>query len=112
MQYIANLSHRGAAEAVAARIDWKYVLGMDLSDPGFDFSVLSSFRSRLLNGSKEKLFLDKLLERCQQLQLIKAKGKARTDSTHVLAAIRLFAWFEGVPLAKTRVSSFAKLAPN
>jgi transposase len=55
MQYMANLSDRGAAEAVAARIDWKYALGLELSDPGFDFSVLSLFRSRLLSGSKEKL---------------------------------------------------------
>ena len=88
MQYMANLSDRGAAEAVAARIDWKYALGLELNDPGFDFSVLSLFRSRLLNGGKEKLLLDKLLERCQQLELLKAKGKARTDSTHILAAIR------------------------
>ena len=55
MQYMANLSDRGAAEAVAARIDWKYALGLELTDPGFDFSVLSLFRSRLLSGSKEKL---------------------------------------------------------
>ena len=88
MQYIANLSDRGTIEAVAARIDWKYALGMDLTEPGFDSSVLTLFRSRLLNGGKEKLILDRLLERCQQLQLIKAKGKARTDSTHILAAIR------------------------
>jgi transposase len=82
MQYMANLSDRGAAEAVAARIDWKYALGLELNDSGFDFSVLSLFRSRLLNGGKEKLLLDRLLERCQQLELIKAKGKARTDSTY------------------------------
>ncbi len=88
MQYIANLSDRGTVEAVAARIDWKYALGLELTDPGFDASVLSLFRSRLLNGGQEQLLLDKLLERCQQLKLIKAKGKARTDSTHILAAIR------------------------
>ncbi len=88
MQYMANLSDRGAVEAVAARIDWKYALGLELTDSSFDSSVLTLFRSRLLNGSKEKLILNKLLERCQQLQLIKAKGKARTDSTHILAAIR------------------------
>ena len=88
MQYMANLSDRGTVEAIAARIDWKYALGMDLTEPGFDSSVLTLFRSRLLNGEKERLILDKLLERCQQLQLIKVKGKARTDSTHILAAIR------------------------
>lgn len=88
MQYMANLSDRGTVEAVAARIDWKYALGLDLADSSFDSSVLTLFRSRLLNGGKEKLILDKLLERCQQLQLIKAKSQARTDSTHILAAIR------------------------
>ena len=88
MQYMADLSDRGTVEAVAARIDWKYALGMELTEPSFDSSVLTLFRSRLLNGGKEKLILDKLLERCQQLQLIKTKGKARTDSTHILAAIR------------------------
>ena len=91
---MANLSDRGTVEAVAARIDWKYALGLELTAPGFDSSVLSLFRSRLLNGGKEKLVLDKLLERCQQLELLKAKGKARTDSTHILAAIRnLCRWY-------------------
>ncbi len=85
---MANLSDRGTVEAVAARIDWKYALGLELSDSSFDSSVLTLFRSRLLNGGKEKLVLDKLLERCQQLELLKSKGKARTDSTHILAAIR------------------------
>ncbi len=88
MQYMANLSDRGTVEAVAARIDWKYALGLELSDPGFDSSVLSLFRSRLLNGGKEQLILDKLLKRCTELNLIKVKGKARTDSTHILATIR------------------------
>jgi transposase len=88
MQYMANLSDRGAVEAIAARIDWKYALGLKLTDPGFDSSVLSLFRSRLLNGGQEQLLLDKLLKRCQELNLIKVKGKARTDSTHILAAIR------------------------
>ena len=50
MQYVANLSDRGATEAVAARIDWKYALGMELSDSSFDTSVLNLFRSRLLVG--------------------------------------------------------------
>ena len=88
MQYMANLSDRGAVEAVAARIDWKYALGLELTSPSFDSSVLSLFRSRLLKGGKEKQLLNKLLERCQELKLIKTKGKARTDSTHILAAIR------------------------
>ncbi|MBE9045883.1 IS1182 family transposase [Pleurocapsales cyanobacterium LEGE 10410] len=88
MQYMANLSDRGTVEAVSARIDWKYALGLELTASSFDSSVLSLFRSRLLNGGKEQLLLDKLLKRCIELNLIKVKGKARTDSTHILAAIR------------------------
>lgn len=50
MQYAEDLSDRQAAEAVRSRIDWKYMLGLKLEDPGFDFSVLSEFRQRLLQG--------------------------------------------------------------
>ena len=113
MQYMANLSDRGAAEAIAARIDWKYALGLELTAPGFDFSVLSLFRSRLLSGSKEKLLLDKLLERCQQLELIKAKGKARTDSTHILAAIRNLNRLECVgETLRAALNALAVVAPD
>jgi transposase len=89
MQFRENLADRQAAEAVRARIDWKYLLSLELTDPGFDFSVLSEFRDRLLAGSAAELLLDKLLERCQALGLLKARGQQRTDSTHVLAAIRV-----------------------
>ena len=88
LQFRETLSDRQAAEAVRARIDWKYLLGLDLTDPGFDFSVLSEFRDRLLAGSAEERLLDKLLERCQEQGWLKSRGQQRTDSTHVLAAIR------------------------
>ena len=51
LQFRENLSDRQAAEAVRARIDWKYLLGLELTDAGFDFSVLSEFRTRLLRGA-------------------------------------------------------------
>jgi transposase len=89
MQFRENLADRQAAEAVRARIDWKYLLGLELTDSGFDFSVLSEFRDRLRTGSAEELLLDKLLERCRALGLLKARGQQRTDSTYVLAAIRV-----------------------
>src|SRR5438132_7532440 len=88
MQYAEGLTDRQAADAVRTRIDWKYALSLELTDPGFDFSVLSEFRGRLLaNGAERRLF-DLLLERCRKRRWIKARGKQRTDSTHVLAAIR------------------------
>ena len=79
MQFRENLADRQASEAVRARIDWKYLLSLDLTDPGFDFSVLSEFRDRLLAGSAEEVLLDKLLERCRALGLLKARGQQRTD---------------------------------
>jgi transposase len=89
MQFRENLADRQAAEAVRARIDWKYLLSVELTDPGFAFSVLSAFRDRLLAGSAEAFLLDKLLERCRTMGWLKARGQQRTDSTHVLAAIRV-----------------------
>ncbi len=77
-----------------ARIDWKYALGLRLSDPGFNFSVLSEFRSRLLEGGKERLLLEKLLEGCKERGYLKVRGRARTDSTHVLGALRLLSKWE------------------
>src|SRR5690242_18440705 len=67
---------------------YKYALGLSLIDPGFDRSVLSEFRSRLIEGGAERLLLDTLLQRLRNQGLVKAKGRQRTDSTHVLAAVR------------------------
>ena len=64
MQYVDNLTDRQAAQAVRERISWKYALGLELTDPGFHYSVLSEFRQRLVTGSAERRLLDKLLERC------------------------------------------------
>jgi len=88
MQYAEGLTDRQAADAVRTRIDWKYVLSLELTDTGFDFSVLSEFRSRLLAHGAERRLFDLLLEQCRQRGWIKPRGKQRTDSTHVLAAIR------------------------
>ncbi len=90
MQFAEGLSDRQAADAVRGRIDWKYALSLELEDPGFDFSVLSEFRSRLLEeeGAAERLLLEKLLAECKDRGLLKARGKQRTDSTHVLAAVK------------------------
>ncbi len=87
-QFAEGLSDRQAADAVRARIDWKYALGLELTDPGFDFSVPCEFQSRLLAGGAEERLLDRMLEHFRDKQLLKARGKQRTDSTHVLAAIR------------------------
>ena len=112
MQFRENLADRQAAEAVRARIDWKYLLGLELNDPGFDFSVLSEFRDRLLAGRAEALLLDKLLERCRALGLLKARGQQRTDATHVLAAIRVLNRLELVAeTLRAALNDLATIAP-
>ena len=88
LQFAENLSDRRAADAARSRIDWKYLLGLELADPGFDASVLSEFRSRLVAGGAEALLLDTLLALCRERKLLASRGRQRTDSTHVLGAVR------------------------
>src|SRR5581483_1587747 len=89
MQFMENLSDRQAAQAVRARIDWKYALGLELSDEGLHYSVLSEFRTRLVQGSMEQVLLDTMLKRCQERGWLKARGRQRTDSTHILGAVKV-----------------------
>src|ERR671938_418546 len=67
LQFLEGLSDRQAAEAVRSRIDWEYALGLELTHPGFDFSVLSEFRTRLLARQAEQALLDTLLVKLQEI---------------------------------------------
>ena len=84
-QFAEGLSDRATAEAVRGRIDWKYVLGLELTDEGFDASVLVEFRTRLVASDQAQRLFDLLLARLREAKLVKARGRQRTDSTHVLA---------------------------
>jgi IS5 family transposase len=88
LQFAESLTDRQAAEAVRVRIDWKYCLGLDLADEGFDHSILCEFRARLVEHGLAERALDLLLAALVDKGLLKAGGRARTDSTHVLAAVR------------------------
>lgn len=88
MQFAENLTDRQAADAVRARIDWKYALSLELEDPGFDFSLLSDFRARLLDGGAEDRLFEQMLELFKERNLLKAGGRQRTDSTHIIASVR------------------------
>jgi transposase len=89
LQFAEGLSDRQAADAVRSRIDWKYALSLELTDPVFDHTVLSEFRTRLVAGQAELLLLDAFLARVCERGLLKVRGRQRTDSTHVLAAVRV-----------------------
>jgi transposase len=87
-QFMEHVTDREAAELVRARIDWKYALRLPLDDTGFDFSVLSDFRERLVaHGAGPQLF-GRVLERLMSFGLLRKGGKQRTDATHVLGAVR------------------------
>src|SRR5262245_3975047 len=88
LQFAEDLSDRQAADAVRGRIDWKYALGLELDDPGFHFSALSEFRARLTAAGAQRLLLDEMLAACKDRGLLTARGRQRTDSTHVRAATR------------------------
>lgn len=94
LQFVEGSTDRQAAEAVRARIDWKFALGLELADPGFDFSVLSEFRDRLVGGDAGRTVLDAVLVAAQERGLVAAGGKARTDSTRVLSSARELNWLE------------------
>jgi transposase len=94
MQFAEGLTDRQAADAVRARLDWKYALSLELTDPGFHYSVLSEFRDRLAGDSPENLLLDRLLEVCREQGWLRNRANPhsgagqRTDSTHIQAAVR------------------------
>ena len=113
LQYVEDLTDRQAAEAVRERIDWKYLLGLELSDPGFDASVLTEWRERLLAQGAEERLLDKVLVICRQRGWLKAGGKMRTDATHVLAAVRSLHHLETVgETLRAVLEELAELVPD
>ena len=88
VQFMEGLPDRQAADAVRGRIDLKYALGLELTDPGFDFSILSDFRKRLVDGDAAQVLLDAMLALFKEQGWLKGRQRQRTDSTHVLAKVR------------------------
>jgi transposase len=88
LQFAERLTDRQAADGVRSRIDWKYLLGLELTDKGFHYSVLCEFRCRLIEGGAEALLFEQLLTLFKARGLLKERGKQRTDSTHIIAAVR------------------------
>ena len=113
LQFAEGLSDRQAADAVRGRIDWKYALGLELADPGFDHSVLCEFRARLVAGGLEQTLLDAMLARFRERGLLRARGRQRTDSTHVLAAVRAVNRLESVgETLRAALNALATAAPD
>ncbi len=112
-QFLENLSDRQAADAVRGRLDWKYALDLELDDSGFHFSVLGEFRARLARERAEQLLLDKMLAHFRGADLLKVRGHARTDSTHVLASVRQLHKLEMVgETVRAALNGLAAAAPE
>jgi len=109
MQYIEGLTDRQAAEAVRRCMDWQYALSLDRHDPGCDFTLLHDLRQRILAPEAGQRFLATFLATCKVRGWIKARGTQRTDSTHVLAAIRTLhrvaCVLEAMPYALNQLSA-------
>ncbi|MET7348471.1 transposase [Streptomyces mirabilis] len=88
LQFLLGLSDRQAAEAVRCRIDFKYAMAPELGEPGLHHSVLADFRDRLAEGDRADRLLDLALARLKEAGLVRERTTQRTDSTHVLAAVR------------------------
>src|SRR4051812_21432998 len=112
-QFAEGLPDRRAADAVRGRIDWKYALRLPLDDPGFDASILCEFRSRLLASGAERRLFDTLLEHLKMQGFVKARGRQRTDSTHVLAAMHVLNRLECVgETLRQALNTLAVVAPD
>ncbi|MFE4612682.1 IS1182 family transposase [Streptomyces niveus] len=113
LQFLLELSDRQAAESVRNRIDFKYAMGMELEDPGFHHSVLTDFRQRLAEEGRADRLLDLALEKIRAVGLIRERGRQRTDSTHVLAAVRDLTRLELVTEAmRAALEELARRAPH
>jgi transposase len=113
LQFAEGLPDRQAADAVRSRIEWKYLLGLELADPGFDHTILSEFRGRLVEHQATSRLCDLVLGRLQALGVIRARGRQRSDSTHVLGVIRAINRLELVGEAmRAALNALAVAAPE
>ncbi|HET8681510.1 MAG TPA: IS1182 family transposase [Micromonosporaceae bacterium] len=113
LQFRHNLSDRDAAQAVCDRISWKYALGLELDYTGFDPSVLTEFRARLVDTGCVDALLDLMLDRLKAAGLVKAGGRQRTDSSHIIAAVRRLNRVETVgETLRSALEAIARVSPG
>lgn len=88
LQHAEGISDRQASERMDDSLMWKYALRLGINDSGWDPSVYSEFRTRLLESGSAELILDKLLHIAEELELLDT-SKQRTDATHILSAAKM-----------------------
>jgi transposase len=113
LQFVEGLTDRQAADAVRGRLDWKYALGLDLPDPGFDASVLTEFRARLLADGQTERLLGLMVSRLRERGLLGKGRRQRTDATHVHMAVRdLHRLEQVIETLRAALEALAVVAPS
>ncbi len=112
-QFMEDLSDRDAADAVRTRLDWKYALRLPLNDTGFEASVLSDFRQRLLAQDAGRRLFEQVLQRLVAMGLLRKGGKQRTDGSYVLSAARRLTRLElAIETLQAALEALAETAPD
>jgi IS5 family transposase len=81
LQALGGLSDRDAARALTDRISWKVACGLALDEEGFDFSVLTYWRSRLRNSSRPERIFEAVRQVIEATGVLKGKTRRALDST-------------------------------
>jgi len=96
LQAMDRIADREAAYDATVRVDWHVILGVETGWKGFDASLLTVFRRRLLENPQVKDLFDRLLEKLKELKLIAPEGKQRLDSTWVFGLLRSLSRLENL----------------
>jgi IS5 family transposase len=81
LQALEGLSDRDAARALRDRISWKVACGLALDDEGFDFSVLTYWRTRLRSSKQPERIFDAVRAVIDATGVLKGKTRRALDST-------------------------------
>ena len=81
LQALEGLSDRDAARALTDRISWKVACGLALDDAGFDYSVLTYWRTRLRTSERPERIFDAVRSVIDATGVLKGKTRRALDST-------------------------------
>ena len=81
LQALEGLSDRDAARAVRDRISWKVAAGLALDDAGFDYSVLTYWRSRLRRSDRPERIFDAVRQVIDSTGVLRGRSRRALDST-------------------------------
>jgi IS5 family transposase len=81
LQALEGLSDRDAARALRDRISWKVAAGLALDDPGFDYSVLTYWRTRLRRSDRPERIFEAVREVVAATGVVAGRTRRAVDST-------------------------------